>query len=117
MQLPIYKILIFSVGFGLFAKLEFQKGDFLIEYRGIYDLSFVFYFSVLSISYTSLHFICIFLYFKRKISQILWLCYYYYLGDVISPSEGDKREKHYDKEQKGSYIFYNVKDVHGKNIW
>lgn len=39
------------------------------------------------------------------------------LGDKISEDEAESRSSLYEKHNNGSFIFYGIKDVDGKNVW
>ena len=39
------------------------------------------------------------------------------LGDHITLEEANKRLIAYQREKKGSFIFYGIKNLHGKNTW
>lgn len=39
-----------------------------------------------------------------------------FLGDKITPAKAMQREKEYDKEGKGCYIYFNVTDIYGRLV-
>jgi len=42
---------------------------------------------------------------------------FFFIGEMITATEGEARTLTYANEEKGCFIFFGIKDLRGKNMW